>query len=80
MPIKPLSACAPQDYYFEMFYDDIPVQGFIGDKTTEVVHMCVRGVEVGDVCHIQRPRPNKKYKNSGAGGLRADVCNMLGLW
>ena len=27
-----------EDYYFEMFYDDIPVQGFIGDKTTEVVN------------------------------------------
>jgi hypothetical protein len=27
-----------EDYYFEMFYDDIPVQGFIGEKTTEVVN------------------------------------------
>lgn len=27
-----------EDYYFEMFYDDLPVQGFVGDKSTEVVN------------------------------------------
>ena len=27
-----------EDYYFEMFYDDLPVHGFIGEKTTEVVN------------------------------------------